>query len=185
MADFKIAIRYARSLMGLAEERNQLQAVHADMAQLAAAIIANKELAVLLKSPVVKPDVKERILGQIFGASFNKVTMSFLQLVVRKRREDVIPTMAISFTRLYNIKMGIVEASLTTASDVDDAIRAEILRLVGEETQKTVQLETKTDPELIAGFVLKVGDNRFEASIARELKELRKLFSDNPYIQKY
>ena len=103
MADFKIAVRYARSLMLLAEENKVLDAVYADMQALASAVKSNRELAVMLKSPVVKGDVKERVLNQIYGSTFHKATIAFLQLVIRKRREDVIPTMAISFERLYNI----------------------------------------------------------------------------------
>ncbi len=185
MADFKIAVRYARSLMLLAEENKVLDAVYADMQALASAVKSNRELAVMLKSPVVKGDVKERVLNQIYGASFHKTTLSFLQLVIRKRREAVIPTMAISFERLYNIHQGIVEATLTTASELDQALHAEILKMISEETQKKVKLATSTDSDLIAGFVLQVGDQRYEATVARELKEMRKLFSDNPYIQKY
>lgn len=185
MADYKIAIRYARSLMGLAEENKALDAVQQDMSALAAAIKSSRELGILLKSPVVSPEVKENVLSKLFSANFHKITMTFLALVVRKRREDVIPAMALGFNRLYNLRMGIVEAKLVTASPIEQEIQQQISEMVASETGKKVQLDTQIDPELIAGFVLHVGDQRFEATVARELKELRKLFSDNPHIQKY
>lgn len=103
MADYKIAIRYARSLMGLADENKALDAVQHDMASLAAAIKSSRELSVLLKSPVVSPEVKENVLNKLFSANFHQLTMTFLSLVVRKRREDVIPAMAVGFNRLYNL----------------------------------------------------------------------------------
>jgi F-type H+-transporting ATPase subunit delta len=108
-----------------------------------------------------------------------------LGLVVRKRREDVVPAMAVSFERQYNEYKGIVKAKLETAGAIDETLRAEILKIISSETHKEVLMETTVNPDLIAGFVLTVGDQRYEATVARELKELKKLFSDNPYIQKY
>jgi len=80
---------------------------------------------------------------------------------------------------------GIVKARLVTAAPIDEDLRKSILNTIAIETKQDVQLEMAVDTALIAGFVLTVGDQRYEASVARELKDLKKLFSDNPYIQKY
>lgn len=185
MSDNRIAHRYAASLLQLAITQGNLERVYADMKFLAGAIKANRELLTLFKSPVVKADAKIKILNNLFKEGSDPLSNAFLGLVVRKRREDVVPAMAVSFERQYNEYKGIVKAKLETASAIDDTLRADILKIISSETHKEVLMETAVNPDLIAGFVLTVGDQRYEATVARELKELKKLFSDNPYIQKY
>lgn len=185
MSDNRIAHRYAASLLQLAITQGNLERVYEDMKYLAAAIQANRELLTLFKSPVVKAEAKIKILNNLFQNGSDPLSSAFLGLVVRKRREDVVPAMAVSFERQYNEHKGIVKAKLETASVLDEKLRAEILKIISAETHKQVLMETAVNPELIAGFVLTVGDQRYEATVARELKELKKLFSDNPYIQKY
>lgn len=185
MSDNRIANRYAASLLQLAIEKGKVDRVHEDMKQLGGAIHHNRELLSLFRSPVVKADAKSKVLDKVFAGQFDEITSSFLHLVVRKRREDVVPAMTSSFERQYNLYKGIVKARLVTAAPIDEELRKNILNIITTETKQHVQLEMAVDAELIAGFVLTVGDQRYEASVARELKDLKKLFSDNPYIQKY
>ncbi|MFN3530535.1 MAG: ATP synthase F1 subunit delta [Bacteroidia bacterium] len=185
MSDNRIANRYAASLLQLAIEKGQLDAVYADMMLIGESIKQNRDLLTLFKSPVVKHDAKQKVVAAIFGDYLSQITSTFLNLVIRKRREDVVPAMTTSFARQYNLHKGIVEARLETAAEIDEALKSEILEIIKAETHKQVQLQLTVNPDLIAGFVLTVGDQRYEASVARELKDLKKLFSDNPYIQKY
>jgi len=185
MSDIRIAHRYAASLLQLAITQGNLERVNEDMKFLAGAIKANRELLALFKSPVVKAEAKIKILNSIFQKGSDPLSTAFLSLVVRKRREAVVPAMALSFEHQYNVHKGIVKAKLETASAISEQLRAAILKIISSETHKEVLMETTVNPDLIAGFVLTVGDQRYEATVARELKELKNLFSDNPYIQKY
>lgn len=185
MSDNRIANRYAASLLQLAIERDRVDKVQKDMSFLGSAIQGNRDLATLFKSPVIKAAAKIKIIESLFDFGADALTTGFLELVVRKRREDIVPAMTLSFERQYNLYRGIVTAKLETAVALDEALRAQILQIISTETHKEVQMETAVNPDLIAGFVLTVGDQRYEATVERELKELKKLFSDNPYIQKY
>jgi F-type H+-transporting ATPase subunit delta len=82
-----VAYRYARSLMELAQEKGVLAGVHEDMRLVGSTCAANRELVVLLNSPVVKADKKDRILEQVFAGKVGQLTATFMGILVRKGRE--------------------------------------------------------------------------------------------------
>ena len=120
MQDSKAAIRYARSLFQLAEERNELEAVGKDMAIIDKTIHENHDLGVMLKSPVIHADKKQNIMRQIFSKSIGTTTSAFIDLIIRKRREMYIGQIARQFVIMELKNTGIEEASVTTAFKIDD-----------------------------------------------------------------
>src|SRR5690606_7887299 len=97
-------------------------------------------------------------------------------------REPLLPLIAKEFHNAYNLHKGIVKATITTAVPLDDKLRAEFERMVKSMSTLTqVEIIEKTDPEIIGGFVLKVGDRQIDASLQSKLKTLKHNFSKNPY----
>lgn len=186
MADFRVASRYVKSLLGLAEEQGVLEEVHKDMQLIDKACNDNYELVVMLRSPVIKHDKKKIILEKIFKGKVHKLTLAILDIVTRKNREAILPAIAKEFHNAYNIHKGIQKATITTTIQLDDSLRKEIKKIVQEiSAMESIELEEKVSADLIGGFILNVGDKQVDASISNKLKALKVIFKHNPYIKEF
>ncbi len=185
MANARLAGRYAKSLLDLATEQGQLEAIYADMKYLHAVCQASSELVNVLRSPIIKADQKNSILAEVFKNKVGLLSSSFMVLLVKKGRENELPEMASAFIEQYNTIKGIHQVTLTTAVVVSDELKKSIEDKVKSETSfATVELTTKTDDKLIGGFILEFNNNLVDASIARDLKDIKKQFLNNEYINK-
>lgn len=185
MPNPRLAGRYAKSLIDLATEKGQLEAVHADMQYIQALCKGSREFLALLRSPVIKADQKESIIKAITTGKVNELTAAFNQLLVKKGREGDLPEIATAFVEQYNVIKGIHIVTLTTAVPVSDELKHSIEQKVkSEKGLGKVQLETRTNESLIGGFVLEFDNNLVDASILRDLKDIKKQFLDNQYIHK-
>ena len=179
-----LASRYAKSLIDLATEKGQLEAVYADMKYLQAVCKASRDFVNLLKSPIINADQKNRIVKAVTDGKISELTASFNNLLVKKGRESDLPEIAFAFIDQYNELKGIHRVKLTTAVPVSDALKTSIeTRVKTAKGIATIELETATDESLIGGFVLEFDNNLVDASILRELKDISKQFKENLFVQ--
>jgi F-type H+-transporting ATPase subunit delta len=184
MSDFRVASRYAKSLLDLAEEKGTLEQVRQDMQLFTKTAEESRDLRLLLKNPIVKSDKKHAILDAIFGGKVSELTSKFFEIIAKKNREAVLESVAAEFETQYNLRKGIQTATVVTAVPLDAALRGQFQQMVANKTGKTIQLEEKVDPSLIGGFVLTIGDTQVDDSIKSSLQRLRNKFNDNTYISK-
>ncbi len=182
MQNPRLASRYAKSLVDLAVEKGQLEAVRADMLILQQIAKSNPDVVTLLKSPIIKPDKKQKILAAILEGKVNPITTAFINLLVVKGRESNLPEMATEFLQQYNKLKNISKVKITTAVPLDPAILSAIKQKVAAGTDKTVEMDTAVEPALIGGFVLETDDRLFDASVQRDLKDIKKQFTENIYV---
>ncbi|MBM3936829.1 MAG: ATP synthase F1 subunit delta [Sphingomonadales bacterium] len=180
----RIATRYAVSLLRLATERGQEQRIYQDMVSLSAAISGSKDLDRLFRSPLIKPDVKIQIVKKLFATTFDALTLGFLNLAIRKHRESEMGGMAKAFVRLFENQKGVVRVEIQTASVLDESNRSKLESKLTKAFGQGAAFGYKQNPELLGGYVLKSGDLRVDASMASELQQIRRQFSDNPYLSK-
>ncbi len=174
----KAGARYAKSLLDLSKEQNAVEEVKNDMVFFEKVVDDNSELEAILKNPIVPLDKKQGILEGVFGSKVHTITKSFLKLVVNKGRSAILFDTAKQFVEQYNAIKGIVTAEVVSASVLTDANKAEIVALVKKELgANEVVVKEKVNPDLIGGFILKVGDKQFDASIASGLTKLKKEFA--------
>lgn len=185
MHETKAAIRYARALFNLAIERNELEVVSKDMDLIDKTINDNRELGIILQSPIIKADKKEAVLKAIFVKNISATSAAFLDLIVRKRREMHVAQIARQFVILHLENNGIEEAQLTTAYKIDDAFRKQIISIVEKYSHHTVQLEEKVDPSVIGGFILRFSNKQIDTSIERDITLLKREFEKNLYVKDY
>ena len=185
MADQRVAARYAKSLLDLGKEMGTLSAVKADMDLLTKTMAESRDLRLLLRNPIVKHDKKLAILKAIFEGKVSDMTLRFFTILTDKNRESAIEGIGPEFLAQYNVLQGIQSAQVTSAAPLTAAARAEIQALVTKQTgHAEVQLTEKVDPELIGGFVLRVGDNQIDDSVRTSLRKLRTSLQENSYQQK-
>ena len=185
MPNPRLAGRYAKSLIDLAIEKNQLEAVYNDMLFLQEACKVSKELVVLLKSPIVKADKKGKVLDAITAGKVSIITATFNKLLLQKGREFYLPEIITAFISQYKQLRNIQTVKLTTATDISEELKKEIVsKISGDYDEKHLDLETKVDPEIIGGFVLQSGDKLIDASVVHDLKQIRRQFENNDFVYK-
>ncbi len=177
-----VASRYAKSLIDLAVETKQLEAVREDMRLIKSVCQSNHEFVTLLESPVVKTDKKMAVFKKIFEKKIAPTTLVFLNMVAKKRREGYIDDIAYAFDEQYKIYKNITTAIITTAVPMDAATKAKIVAIVKEKETGEVEVIEKIDKTLVGGFILTVRDKQVDRSIKRKLNDLRKDFSKNLYV---
>ena len=186
MADSRAASRYVRSLLGLAVEKNALESVYKDMLLFTKVCEENRSFELMLKNPIIKHSKKREILEKIFEGKVHQLTMAIFDILTRKNREPILPSIAREFHTAYNIYKGIGRAYITTAVPLDNQLRLAFEKIVRQLSEKTdVELTEKVDKEMIGGFLLNVGDRQLDASIRNKLKALKVKFSHNPYIKEF
>ena len=185
MAELKVARRYAKSLLGLAQERNLADKVFADMELVQATCEASRDLVLLLRNPIVQGDKKEAVINALFGSKMDALSNAFINIIIKKGRENQLDAIATEYVRIYKEMKGVVTVHVTTAVKMDDAIRQTVLAMVKSAKGDKVELKEEVDPSLIGGFVLRVGDQQYDTSISRKLKQLKNEFDDNLYIKEY
>ena len=182
MSELRVASRYAKSLLDLAEERGELEQVKQDMDLFSKTLGENRDLRLLLRNPIVKHDKKLAILRAIFGGKVTAMTEKFFSIVTQHNRESSLVFIGDEFLKQYNLMRGMQVAQVTTAAPLDAATRQQLERLVREQAGlPQVTLQEKVDENLIGGFVLRIGDRLIDDSVSYRLRKLRTEFSKNPY----
>lgn len=171
------AIRYATALLDLAIEKSILDVVKKDIGFVLASCEQSKDLTLLLNSPIIKADKKASILKEIFEKDVNDLTLSFLQLLAEKRRENIIPQIAEQFVKLYNKQKGLEIAIVTTACGLDDEMRKKVYEVLKAGVKSEIEIIEKIDKNIIGGFVIKLGDTQIDSSVVRSLRNLKSTLS--------
>jgi F-type H+-transporting ATPase subunit delta len=183
MQNPRLANRYAKSLVDLATEKNQLEAVYADMKYMQAVCAGNKDFVSLLKSPIIKADKKANIINAVTAGKVSEITQLFNQLLVTKGRESELPEIVEAFIEQYNAIKGIHIVTLTTATEVSDVVKTSIENKVkAAQGIGNIELHTKVSEDLIGGFVLEFNNNLVDASVARDLRDVKKQFEKNVFV---
>lgn len=176
MSEYNISLRYATSLLETAKEKNILDSVSLDIELVSSTIDENPQLTLALASPIVKPDVKISILSEIFGSRISKDSMNFLVFVVDKNREEFLPQIVKSFLNLRDEVLGIVNVEVKTAFEFTGNQKEQLKNNLEKYLHKKVRFKFAIDPNIIGGFVAKVDDTVFDASLKNQLELLKKQF---------
>jgi len=181
----RLATRYAKSIIDLAVEQNQLDAVYNDMKFLLRICKSNPDFVAVLRSPIIKPLSKGKIIESVTKESVCVLTSAFIKLLVTKTRENNLPEIAAAFVDQYNTINNIHKVKITTAVEMSGTLKASILaKVTNNPASGTIDLETAVNGDLIGGFVLETAGKLLDASILRDLKDVKKQFLNNDYLHK-
>jgi F-type H+-transporting ATPase subunit delta len=183
MSQHRVSARYAKSLIDLAQQQNQLPAIKADMDMVGQVLHESRELDKVLESPIINSGKKTAILQAIFGGKLTPLTSKFIDTVIAKKREPLMQEIVDAFMHQYDIINNRTNITIITAVTLNDASRKHILDYLEKFTAKTVTLTCLVDTAIIGGFVIKLEDSLYDASIARQLKDIQKELL-NSYISK-
>lgn len=178
MAGARAAIRYAKAVLSLASDRKSAEAVNNDMKLIANTIAESKDLSDTLQSPVISSLVKKTVLLEVFKKS-DKTTLSLIDTLVNNNRIDILGHVALKYSQLFDQSKGIELATVTTAIALTADLKKKVLAKAMELTGKNVEVENIIDEDIIGGFILRIGDIQYNASIANQLNKLKREFTLN------
>jgi len=173
MREPTIAKNYAEALLALATKARDIEGWGRMLDAIADAMGRDVHLRRFLESPRVDAAKKNEILGKAFANTLPPVFVKYLQAVVRRRRQMVIPAIAIEYRLLVDQVVGRVHANVTIARDADEAERAVIAQQLSDVLGKEVVPHVTVDPDIIGGIVVRVGDRVMDGSVRRRLANLR------------
>jgi len=174
MADFRVLHRYATSLLETSLEKKNLEAVASDITLLVETMKKSRELHLMLESPVIRPEKKFGILKEIFSDKISKESMKFIEFIVSKRRENLLEEIGKRFLELRDAHLGIANVGVKTATEFSSEQKDVLQNKMEKILNKKVRLNFKVDSELVGGFIAKVDDTLYDASIRHQLELLKK-----------
>ena len=175
----KVAKRYTKALLDFAIEKKQEEELFQEVSSLVEVIHENPELRALLRSPIVKAEVKKNILQEIFSQRSSIMNIFFNILFENKRVSDIYP-IGREFIEQYNHYRQKITIYLTTAVEVSQHIKDQFIAKAKQLSRKSnVILESKIDKEIIGGFILRVDDLQYNASISSKLSTIQENFKEN------
>ncbi len=173
MNESQISVRYAKALFQSASEQRILDTVYKDM-EVLTSTCKLEDFQYMLGVPTLQPSQKEKLLRAIFEKHLSKISLSMIDLVVKNKREAYLPGIARFFRELYRKETGVRAATLVTAQAVDESEMNGIRKLIKKAYDSDVELTTVVDGDVIGGFVLTIEDMRYDASVASNLRKLKK-----------
>lgn len=177
MSGTRAAIRYAKAILDLANSKSVASEVSQDMTLIANTIKENKELQAFIENPTLKNEVKNSALSEVF-ASVNGVSKGLFHLLFENKRFEILELIAVEYNRLFDEANGIEVAKVTTAIAMTSEIEAKVLAKIKEFSNKKVSIENIVDPAIIGGFILRIGDKQYNASVANRLQVLKRELSN-------
>jgi F-type H+-transporting ATPase subunit delta len=164
---------YAEALMSVAQSHNLTAEVGNDVRGVLEVMASSADLKDLMLNPLVKPEAKKGILDRLLRSEIQPYFFNFLMLLVDRRRIYLLEAICKQYQTLLRKLNNTVLAEVTSTVDLNDGQRQAVVQKVREMTGAAdVELETKIDPDLIGGVVIRVGSQVLDASIRGQLRRI-------------
>jgi F-type H+-transporting ATPase subunit delta len=178
MSDSRAAVRYAKAILDLAIDKKADVTLEKDMSLVVSTIQENGDLKDMLGSPVISGKVKKSILNGVFKG-IHELGKGLIGLLVDKKRIALLSEVATQYIRLHEEYKGERVAYVTTAVPLSKDLQEKLLKEVEKLTGDKVTLENQVDESVLGGFVLRVGDLQYNASIANKLDKIKREFTNS------
>ena len=165
--------RYAQALYEEAEGQGRVDDVDADVALLRESLEGSHDLRRFFESPIIPADKKAAIVDELFARRVSEVTLRYMKFLLSKKREEMLPTIAMAYRALRDEQLGILEAYARAARPLDEAARAKLRETLAGMTGKDIRLHVEIDPSLLGGLIVRVGDRVYDGSVEHKLDTLR------------
>ena len=173
----RAAIRYAKAILETAVSTGKANQVNDDMKSIIAAVNSSSDLKDFLASPIITSEVKMNVLSEVFG-SVQADTKSLFRLLQENKRFEILEAIATQFNVQFDEMNGVEVAKVTTAFPITADLEAKILAKATSISTKKITIQNTVDPSIIGGFILRIGDKQYNASVSNRLQELKREFSN-------
>jgi len=171
----RIATRYAKATFDYASDKKSVQAVVRDFKVFEQLIKESQEFRTFIRTPLINAGKKWVIYEKAFSSKAQEVTTSLMRLLIERRREVLLPIIIDSFMDLYNRANNQTRVELICAEPLPKTLRLELIAKLEAQLATKVMLHERINPDIIDGYQIKVGNLLYDASIAGDLRRIRKL----------
>ena len=178
MSATRAAIRYAKAVLSMAQDSNITSTLQDEMNHLAETIANSAELDAALKSPVVKLSEKMAVLDKVFKDASGP-TKALFQTLAQNKRIELLEAIAVQYNRLCNELNKKEQATVTTAVPMTESLEKKVMAKLKTLSDKEITLTKIVDETILGGFILRVGDQQYNASVSNQLNELKSKFITN------
>lgn len=178
MSGTKAALRYAKAILNFAVEQHKEDDINNDMLLIVNTLEESKDLQLMLKNPILKTDIKKDAIKAIFSSNVSSLTISSINLLIDNNRLDILDEVAKKYTIIFDKLKGKEIAKITTAIPLNSELNNQVLDKVKEITGKQASIENIINPDILGGFILRIGDIQYDASIANKLQSLKRQFEN-------
>lgn len=178
MLTSKVAKRYAQGLLDFAQESGHTETVFSEMKDIVKIMTESKELNRYFTTPFIDYRKKTATAEEIFK-SFSPVSQNIIKLIIRQGREKNLKDIAQAFINKVEDLRGVQRVTLTSATPLSQKNIDEILKSTNLVKTTSLDLKTIIDPEILGGYILRVGDHQIDASVKAKLSRVKKEFQLN------
>lgn len=172
----KAARRYSSALYSIAEENGNTEVIAKDIENTLDMINNTRELEMFFVSPVISKSKKLTAVKDIFGGKVSDLVMNFLNIIIERRREALVKDIFIDFLNLKKEKQGIVDVMVKTSVALNEQEKENMKNSIEAFTKLKSDIKFGLDNSIIGGFVATINDTVLDASIKRQLENLRERF---------
>jgi F-type H+-transporting ATPase subunit delta len=164
---------YARSLLAIGQRGDRVDELLGQLRAFNSAVAKLPAFRLLLESPRISFDEKSSLLDKVLGQRASPEFINFVKVLTRKGRFECLPAVQVSANRLCNEYRGRVAATLVTAEPISDESRQYAVEQLTKSFGREIDLTCRTDPSIIAGAVVRVGDTVYDGSAQMQLRRAR------------
>ena len=168
----RAAIRYAKAMYDIANEENSINEVYKDMNFINELNSDSLDFKNLLSNSQINFQDKKKLILSLIKQS-NALTEKLIDLLIHNKRVKIIGDIASSFVQLYNKNNNIKEATIITASPINNELESKILSMINIKDAKSVNLTNVVNPNIIGGFIIRFDGKEYNASVKQNLNNLK------------
>jgi len=169
----RITVRYAKALLQAAVEQGVADKIYQDM-EFAGTIVDLPDFKLFLNNPSINTSTKNKVLNEVFLNKVNPLTITFLELLTKNKREIYLKSIARNYIKIYRDFNNITSVNISTAVEIGDTLKNKVKTVVGQILKKQVELSETTDADIIGGFVIRIDDKQYDASIKHKLEKVKR-----------
>jgi F-type H+-transporting ATPase subunit delta len=169
----RVSKRYAKALFDLALQQDELAQVEKDLQMLNQDLQNIAEFRAMITSPVISRNIKNQIISELYKKRLQVLTYQFIELLLQKKRENILADIIQAFQELLDEHRGIIRGEVRSYLPLSTAqvngLKAQLDKIYG----KNVQLNQKTDSNLLGGFTITIKDRVYDLSLRNKLESMR------------
>ena len=169
-----VSDRYASALYDLAAEKKLVDAVLEDLSNLKLILNDNKELSLVIKSPLItsndKLNIFENLLKKI---NANELTTTFIKVIEKNKRFSNLASIITQFININSQKRGDILADVTSADELNDDQKNNITNQLKSILGDKLSLSFDVDKNIMGGLIVKVGSKMIDTSLANKINKLK------------
>jgi F-type H+-transporting ATPase subunit delta len=169
----EVAVRYAKALFDIAEEKGTVEAVNQELGAFSEAVSKNPIVLKLVRNSAVSTKEKELFLEKILNGKASPLVLNFLKVLLNKKRLADLGIIQLEFQRIFEQKQGIKEISVISAVPLSESFKTRLSAHLSKTLKTKIRMLSEVRPKILGGIILRFGHHQYNASFRNRLETIR------------